>query len=344
VQDYEHPPARDIAEAVDTAREAGMFGINLPLDWGGVGLGAQELAGILEEISLVDAGMAGILFTHAAALEVIAAASVSGAENCRTAYRLASMPGGAPLAFQSFAAPEELDLPGADGGEEVRLTGACPILALGGLARHAVIAGARKGSDGFSWYLVDLSDEGVTKSAPLITHGLQACRAVDVVLEDAPALLLGAEGEGAAYFRKTLLRMSLPAAAIALGVMRGCFREAFEYSLQRRQGDKRIVEWSGVRMKLAEIAVQIEAARSCIAGVADPHEGGLPALAAVVHIDAMACAAATEGVQLLGGNGYMKDYGQEKRMRDARQAMSLLGMGGLKKLRCIDMIMEEAGI
>jgi alkylation response protein AidB-like acyl-CoA dehydrogenase len=73
-------------------------------------------------------------------------------------------------------------------------------------------------------------------------------------------------------------------------------------------------------------------------------EGARTALAAVVHIGDLACTATTEGVQLLGGNGYMKDYGQEKRMRDARQARSLLGMSGLKKMRCIDTIIEEAGI
>jgi alkylation response protein AidB-like acyl-CoA dehydrogenase len=109
------------------------------------------------------------------------------------------------------------------------------------------------------------------------------------------------------------------------------------------------VEWSGVRMKLAEIAIQIDVAKSCLSGIRSAYNAGSPdadhpAVAAAIHISGLACGATSEGVQLLGGNGYMKDYGQEKRMRDARQASSLLGMSGLKKMKFIDRIIKEARI
>jgi len=66
------------------------------------------------------------------------------------------------------------------------------------------------------------------------------------------------------------------------------------------------------------------------------------ARAVAIHIAEMACRATVDGVQLLGGNGYMKDYGQEKRMRDAGQAQCLLGMAPVRKMDLIDLIIRES--
>jgi alkylation response protein AidB-like acyl-CoA dehydrogenase len=109
------------------------------------------------------------------------------------------------------------------------------------------------------------------------------------------------------------------------------------------------VDWSAVRMKLAEIAISIEVGMSCLYGIRNAWDtnssnGDRSALAAAIHLGELACSMASEGVQLLGGNGYMKDYGQEKRMRDARQARSLLGMSGLKKMKYIARIIEEGNV
>jgi alkylation response protein AidB-like acyl-CoA dehydrogenase len=54
--------------------------------------------------------------------------------------------------------------------------------------------------------------------------------------------------------------------------------------------------------------------------------------AAALHVSELACEATVDGVQILGGYGYMKDYGQEKRYRDARMVQALLGSAPLKKL------------
>ena len=69
--------------------------------------------------------------------------------------------------------------------------------------------------------------------------------------------------------------------------------------------------------------------------------GAGSAFAAALHIHELACEVVTDGIQVLGGNGYMKDYGQEKRYRDARQVQALLGIAPLKK---IGIIREIAGL
>lgn len=349
VHEHEYPYSREITGVMETAGKNGLFGINLPMNWGGIGLGASALAGIVEEISAIDAGMAAILFTHAVALEIIAAAAMTNEESCRSIYELAAGPEGVPLAFQSYALPEEMDFPEVSGKNKHLLNGKLPFLVLGGTARYAVAAGARQKDKGFSYYLIDLSAAGVMKSDPVLTLGFQACQAVDTNLKDVPGLLIGTEGAGNIYFQKMLSAMSVPAAALSLGIMQGCFNEALDYAGQRWQGGRNIVEWSGVRMKLAEIAIQIDVAKSCLSGIRSAYNAGSsdanhPAVAAAIHISGLACGATSEGVQLLGGNGYMKDYGQEKRMRDAWQARSLLGMSSLKKMKYIERIIEEVRI
>ena len=348
VHEHEYPYRRKVTGVMKMAMEAGLFGINLPVDWGGTGLDASALAGIVEEISAIDAGMAAMLFTNAAALEIIAAAETNG-ESCLSTYQLIAGQEGIPLAFQSYVSPDEIDFPEVSGKDKYLLNGNLPLLSLGGMARYAVAAGARQKDKGFSYYLIDLSAPGVTKSDPVLTLGFQACQAVDTNLKDVPGLLIGAEGAGNIYFQKMLSAMSVPAAAISLGIMQGCFKEALDYAGQRWQGGRNIVEWSGVRMKLAEIAIQIDVAKSCLSGIRSAYDAASPdanhpAVAAAIHISELACGATSEGVQLLGGNGYMKDYGQEKRMRDAWQARSLLGMSGLKKMKYIDRIIEEVRI
>jgi len=349
VHEHEYPYSREITGVMETAGKTGLFGINLPVNWGGTGLDASALAGIVEEISAIDAGMAAILFTHAAALEIIAAAAVTDGESCQSIYELAAGPEGIPLAFQSYASPDEIDFPEVSGKGKHLLNGKLPFLALGGMTRYAVAAGARQKDKGFSYYLIDLYAAGVMKSDPVLTLGFQACQAVDADLKDVPGMLIGVEGAGNIYFLKMLSAMSLPAAALSLGIMQGCFNEAIDYAGQRWQGGRNIVEWSGVRMKLAEIAIQINVAKSCLSGIRSAYDtaspdANNPAVAAAIHISELACGATSEGIQLLGGNGYMKDYGQEKRMRDAWQARSLLGMSGLKKMKYIGRIIEEARI
>lgn len=349
VHEYEFPYEIEIAGVVETARETGLFGINLPMDWGGTGLNAAALSGILKEISAVDAGMAGVLFTHAAALGIIATAAESDQENCRSIYQLASSPEGTPLAFQSYNSPEESDLPEVVGEDKYLMSGRLSLLVLGGMARYAVAAGARNGGKGYSYYLIDLAGEGVTKSGPILTLGFQSCQAVDIDLKDVPAMLIGSEGKGESYFEQMQGSMSLPGAAISLGIMEGSFKEALDYAGERYQGGRNIVDWSAVRMKLAEMAIGVEVGNSCLFGIrcawdSNSTNKDRSALAAAIHLGDLACSIASEGVQLLGGNGYMKDYGQEKRMRDARQARSLLGMIGLKKMNYIERIIGEAKV
>jgi alkylation response protein AidB-like acyl-CoA dehydrogenase len=164
---------------------------------------------------------------------------------------------------------------------------------------------------------------------------------VDLTLSNVKGTLIGEEGKGSVYFEKMADRMHAAAAAISLGIMKGSFREAFDYAKKREQGGHTIINWSEVKMLLANMAIKISNAemvleRACKA--VDSHEPKWEtrARAAALHIQEMACDLTTDGVQLLGGVGYMKDFGQEKRFRDAKHVQALLGITPVKKIAFIE--------
>ena len=133
---------------------------------------------------------------------------------------------------------------------------------------------------------------------------------------------------------------------MSLGVMKGSFNEAFEYTKTRFQGGREIVNWSEVRMILSDMATKVKIAdmalvTACQAVEAKSTDWDLCSRAAAIHIQSLACDLTTDGIQLLGGYGYMKDYGQEKRFRDAKHIQALLGLTPMKKIRYIKRIIGE---
>lgn len=338
-----YPFGELFTDAIKDAGIIGFYGINLPVDFGGVGMNAAMVAVILEKLAAADASMGGIVFTNAAALEIIAeGAAATGSDEL---YRSTGRFGTVPLAFPSFHAPDEAALPAA--GADGLLKGTIGYLALATIADFAVVPAARAGESGFSWYLVDLKNKSVRISKPVVSLGLNSCPSADVTLEGVPGVLIGAQGEGARYFAAMRDRMSLCAAAMSLGLMKGSLKEALEYAADRYQGGRQIIDWGQVRMMLADMAVLARIGESCLSAACrelDDAASGWEktAMATAIHLGELANRATTDGVQLLGGNGYMKDYGQEQRMRDARQVQSLLGNALFRKVDFIGQIIEES--
>jgi alkylation response protein AidB-like acyl-CoA dehydrogenase len=343
IHEYEYPYHLDPSAITGKITDLGFYSINLPSEYGGLGMGPVPTAGIMEKFSLTDAGLAGTLFANTAALEIISAASESS--DCSGIYDTVSQPGALPLAFPAYASPAETSVPAfAKRDGAFLLSGRAGLVVSGATASYAVIPA--KGGDGsHSCFLVCLNDREVQKSAPVVTIGMQSCRPVDIELNGARGVLIGKEGQGNDLFDMLCGQMSYPACGIYLGIMKASFTTALEYCEQRYQGGRMIVQWKEVSMKLAGMGTLIALAEACVCGLrsmfASKSVQAVPsAIAAAVHLGKIASDVTSEGIQLLGGNGYMKDYGQEKRMRDVKQAQSLLGSSLLRKARFIDKVIQ----
>ncbi len=337
---YKADPSTILCKIIDL----GFFSVNLPAEYGGLGLSFQPLAGILEHISLIDAGVAGAVFANAAALEIISVASST--TSCEKIYDIIGKTDALPLAFPAYSSPAETSAPAAahkDGN--YTLSGRTDLVVSGGMASYAVLH-AVTGDGSYSYFLVNLAEPEIKKSKPVVTIGMQSCMPVDIDLNGARGILIGKEGEGKSLFEEVSRRMSYLVCGMLLGIIKGSFNMAMEYCEERYQGGRMIIDWSDMRMKLAGMGTLISMAETCVCGLKNMFasgivEAGTYALAAAIHIGNISATVTSEGVQALGGNGYMKDYGQEKRMRDAKQAQSLLGSSPFRKKRIIDSIINE---
>jgi alkylation response protein AidB-like acyl-CoA dehydrogenase len=325
-------------ESIKSASDIGFYGVNLPTEYGGMNTRGAAIATILENLSIADASAAAIVFTNAAAIEVINQASQEA--DCSSIYKRLTEPGALPVSFHCYTAIGEIDAPRIDAVGAI--SGGLGFVSLGGLARYAVIP-ARAGDDKLSYYLVDLKGNGIKVSDTVYSIGLHACPAVDLTLERVSGYLIGISGEGEKYFDRMQSTLSVSAAAVSLGIIKGSFFEALQYAKERRQGGRPIIEWPEVKMMLANIAIEARVGQLCLASACQQIDAGVDGWekatrAAAIHTAEMACRATTDGVQLLGGNGYMKDYGQEKRMRDAKQVQCFLGMAPVRKIDLIEQV------
>lgn len=332
-------------DVVEKAHELDFFHFMLPDSLNGLNQGMSALCRLLENLCREDSSLGAIVFTNTAAQEILLGA---GAEQALAGITEGKAAAEVLLGLPVFVNPAEVEhLPFArKTGDGYVLSGPLEYMVLGGVARHALIPGRMEGIDGFSWFLVDLSRSRVRKSEPVLSLGLRACPAVDLDLGEAEARLIGREGGGEACFNRMADRFHIAAAAMSAGVMKGAFKEALEYARGRFQGGRKIIQWSEVKMMLADMAVQIENADMILASACQAVDAGRSgwerkSRAAALHIQKTACEAATDGVQVMGGVGYMKDYGQEKRMRDARQLQSLLGLAPLKRIRFIEKMIKS---
>ncbi len=327
------------------AHDLGFLAVTLPEEMGGSGMSVTAMVLLLKDLCQADASLGAVIFTNALAMEIMRNAKAG--EQLKQSVAQDAGFREALLAFPSFCDPGEIgnlaDAKNMDGG--FALSGSVDYVVLGNVAGHALLPARIAGSDGYSFFLVDLGGPGVTASAPVLSLGMRACPAVDLSLQGAPAAIVGEPGRGAAYFAEAAALMQLASAGMAAGVLRGSFQEALAYAEQRRQGGREIVNWSEVRMLLASMAIKLKTSDLCLAQACSDFEAenegwSLAAAAASLYIQEVAVTATTDGIQVLGGNGYMKEYHQEKRFRDAQQIQALLGMAPVRRIKFIGRIID----
>jgi alkylation response protein AidB-like acyl-CoA dehydrogenase len=318
--------------------ELGFLGITLPENLGGIGQGISTLCVVLESICRTDASLGAIIFTNTLSQEIIMrSGSVELLNN--------PVSQGSLIAFPAYSDPlEHKNLPmGVKGKNGYTLSGSADYVVLAPIASCALIPAKISGQEGYSFFSVKLSDPKVKISDPVFSLGVHSCPVADLALNEVEAELVGQEGKGATYFREAADMMYVAAAAVSLGIMRGSFDYALTYSNEREQGGWPIVNWSMIKTMLADMVIQVKIGDMAVSSACSAMENkvagwDLYAKTAALHVQDVACQVTTDGIQVLGGYGYMKDYGQEKRFRDAQQIKTLLGMAPLRKVDLLDQI------
>lgn len=197
-----------------------------------------------------------------------------------------------------------------------------------------------QGTRGISAFVVEGDRPGFHMGKVENKMGIRGSQTGELVFEDCeiPAEnLLGNEGEGFKIALATLDRTRPGIAAQALGIAQGALDFAVEYAKQRVQFGKPIWENQAIQFMLADMDIQVEAARQLIYHVGELMDAGTPrfsresAIAKTFASDA-AISVTNDAIQVLGGYGYMKEFPVERMMRDAKITQIYEGTNQIQRM------------
>ena len=228
-------------------------------------------------------------------------------------------------------------------GDEWVMNGEKKFITNGNVARYAVIAAVtdkEKGYKGISTFVVDRENTPGFKVGRLEEKmGILASGTAELIFEDArlPAdALLGQEGEGFKQMLTTLDGGRIGIASQAIGIGRSVLEDAVEYAKTREQFGKPISAFQAIQWKMADMATELDAAELLTLRAAwlESHKKPYEKEAAMAKMYASDAAmrASVEGVQILGGYGYSKEYPMERHMRDAKICQIYEGTNEIMRL------------
>ena len=318
-------------DIVKILADSDLCGVYISEEYGGFGGGIFEMALVVEQLSRACGGIAlSFAASGLGAFPII----LFGSEKHKQKY-LPQIASGAKLAaFGLTEANAGSDAAGIQttavlDGDEYVLNGTKQWITNGGEADiYTVIActNRAKGARGFSAFIVEKGTPGFSFGKKENKMGIRASVTSELVFEDCripKENLLYKEGMGFIIAMKTLDRTRPGVAAQALGIAQGAFEEALKYSRERVQFNKPISSFQAIQHMLADMAIQIEAARALVyqtCKLVDSGEKSISKESAMSKVFASdtAMKVTIDAVQVMGGYGYMKEYPVEKMMRDAK--------------------------
>jgi butyryl-CoA dehydrogenase len=318
-------------EIMKILADAGLFGVYLPEKYGGLGGGILDLCLVVEQLSRVCSGVA---VSYAASGLGTLTMLQFGTEEQKRKYLPDVASGRKLAAFGLTEANAGSDAGGiqttatpTSGG--YILNGTKQFITNGGEAEiYTVIAltDKERGPRGASAFLVDKGAPGFSFGRKEKKLGIRASATRELVFEDCfvPAEnMLGREGMGFILTMK-LLDYSRPGlGAQAMGLAQGALEAAVDYAKTRVQFGHPIIALQAVQHMLADMAIEVEAARALVYATARMIDSGAKdftqesAMAKVFASD-VAMKVTTNAMQIFGGVGYMRDYPIEKMFRDAK--------------------------
>lgn len=240
-------------------------------------------------------------------------------------------------------------------GEDFVLNGTKQWITNGGEADvYIVIAmtDSSKGVRGASAFIVEAGTPGLSYGKKEKKMGIRASATSEVIFEDCRISrhqMLGRKGTGFIVAMKTLDVTRPGVAAQALGIAQGAFDASIAFARERIQFGQPVTSFQAVQHMLADMAIQIEAARGLVYQVSKMIDAGAKeyskqAAMAKVFASDTAMRVTTDAVQVMGGSGYMRDYPVEKMMRDAKITQIYEGTNQIQRnVIALELIKETIG-
>ncbi len=317
------------AEIVETMKGLGLFGLTVPEEYGGLGADMVSFALVFEEISKGWMGIAGILGSHSLSCWMIARHGTPeqkerflpdlAAGRRRTGIGLTEPGAGTDLQGIATTARRDGDHYVVDGRKtwitNARHASPLPVLVKTDPA-------ASPAHRGMSVLLVEDGFEVLRDLPKLGDKGTESCEIVfDGVRVPAANLLGGVEGRGMQQVLSGLETGRINVAARSLGIAQAAYDEALRYAAQREAFGRPIQDFQAVQLKLADMAIKVQAARLLVYWAASRADAGdrvdMQAGMAKTFASEAAMECALASMQVHGGYGYSKEFAVERLYRDA---------------------------
>jgi alkylation response protein AidB-like acyl-CoA dehydrogenase len=328
-------------------RSMGLFGLNVPEEYGGGGVDYTTFAMVFEEIARGWLGLAGVLGTHSVLSDVLAR---FGTEEQKRRFlpRLASGEARGGIALTEPQAGTDLQgitTTAMRDGTAYRVDGSKMWITNGRhgntfllLARTDLAA--QPAGRGMSAFVIEKGAPGLTVGRDLDKLGYKGVETCELHFAGFPVpaenLIGGIEGQGFKQVMTGLESERLNVAARGLGIARAAFEEAIRYAQRRVTFGKPIAEHQSIQIKLADMATHIEAARLLIYSAAEKKDRGercdLEAGMAKLFATETAAEVSLEAMRIMGANGYSQDFPVERYYRDAPLVVIGGGTNELQRL------------
>ena len=329
-------------------RKMGLFGLNVPEEYGGAEIDFTTFAMIFEELSRGWLGLAGVIGTHSVLCDVLVRFGTADQKK-RFLPGLASgeRRGGICLSEPGAGTDlQNISTTAEHYGNDVYRVNGSKMWVTNGRYGNTFLLLARNlprtepPHRGMSAFVIEKGAPGLTVSRDIDKLGYKSVETCELNFQDFPVpaenLIGGVENEGFKQVMTGLEAERINVAARGLGIARAAFDVAIRYAQRRTTFGKPIAEHQTIQIKLADMATRIEASRLLIYSAAEKKDRGercdLEAGMAKLFATETAAEVSLEAMRILGGNGYSKDFPVERYYRDAPLVVIGGGTNELQRL------------
>jgi len=311
--------------------ELGLMGVLVPQEFGGAGFGYQEYVTVISEIAKIDGSIGLSIAAHNSLCtgHILQFASDSQKKKWLPKLATAEWIGAWGLTEPNTGSDSgNMSCTAVRDGGDWILNGTKNFITHGKSGDIAVLivrTGEKGDKHGMTAFAIEKGTPGFSAGKKENKLGMRASETTELILDNCRVPhenMLGREGEGFIQAMKVLDGGRISIAALALGIAKGAYGAALQYSKERQQFGRMIAAFQGIAFKLADMKMQIEAAELLTMQAASKKDRGekvtkLSAMAKY-YASEIAVKVANEGVQIFGGYGYTKDYPAEKFYRDVK--------------------------
>ncbi len=326
VEDDDEPPGPEVLRRF---ADLGLLGVNLPAEYGGGGLSHFDAVLVLEEIAKISNAVAFPIFESSFGPSLAVAHFAPEEMRKRLLPKVCA---GEMIIAVAMSEPNagtaltDLTARAAVSGDTVTINGTKRWCSGAGHADAYVVycrMSEAPGAKGIGAVLIEKGRDGFTFGKREHHLGFRGVSSADMFFDNVqvPAANVIVPAGG---FRQLMEAFDLERcgnATMALAQAAGALEDAVDYVQERQQFGKPIIDFQAVQLKLAEMAMRVEASRLLVHRAAVNAENGLPNIfessVAKCFANEMAREVTGHAVQLMGGYGYSKDGPMERRMRDA---------------------------